>query len=78
MGLIPLVFILQMQFYNWNFDYNPLLYWALAANLFGVLEHINYYHTQLMIDNWADVKYVFRNKKLKQASLAKDLKEEKF
>ena len=51
--------------------------WALAANAFGILEHINYYHRQLSIDNLADVKYVLRNKKLKVASLAKNLRDNK-
>lgn len=76
-GLIPFVFIVQMEYFDWNFN-NKLLYYAIAANAFGILEHVNYYHTQLMIDNWADVKYVFRNKKLKQASLAKDLLDGEF
>ncbi|MFA7447104.1 MAG: hypothetical protein WCY77_01570 [Weeksellaceae bacterium] len=78
MGLIPFVFIVQMEYYDWNFANNKLLYWGLAANIFGILEHINYYHTQLMVDNLADVNYILRNKKLKQASLAKDLLNGKF
>lgn len=77
-GLIPFFFIIQMESYDWNFANNKLLYWGLAANIFGVLEYINYYHTQLMIDNPADVYYVLRNKKLKQASLAKDLLDGEF
>ena len=78
MGLIPFVFIVQMEYYDWNFANNKLLYWGLAANIFGILEHVNYYHTQLMVDNLADVNYILRNKKLKQASLAKDLLNGKF
>jgi hypothetical protein len=51
--------------------------WAVFANIFGILEHVNYYNRQLMIDNTQDLNYVIRNRKLKIASLAKDLKENK-
>ena len=54
-----------------------LIYLALFANIFGILEHINYYNRQLMIDNKSDLNYLLRNRKLKIASLAKDLKENK-
>lgn len=74
-GLIPFFFIVQMEAHEWSFQNNSLLYWGITANIFPVLEYINYYHTQLMIDNLADVQYVLRNKKLKKASLAKDLLE---
>jgi hypothetical protein len=49
--------------------------WAVFANIFGILEHFNYYNRQLMIDNTQDLNYVIRNRKLKIASLAKDLSE---
>ena len=52
-----------------------LIYLAVFANIFGILEHINYYNRQLMIDNTSDLNYVIRNRKLKIASLAKDLSE---
>lgn len=48
---------------------------GVLANVFGVLEHINYYNHRLMIDNLSDLEYLKRNEKLKIASLAKDLKE---
>jgi hypothetical protein len=51
------------------------MFWATAANAFGILEHINYYNRQLMIDNTSDLNYLMRYKKLKIASLAKDLSE---
>jgi len=51
------------------------MFWASIANIFGILEHINYYNRQLMIDNPSDLYYVMRYKKLKIASLAKDLSE---
>ena len=51
------------------------MFWAIIANIFGILEHINYYNRQLMIDNASDLNYVIRNRKLKIASLAKDLSE---
>lgn len=53
------------------------LLWGLLANAFGVLEHINYYHWQLSTDNGHDVAYLRLNRRLKVASLAKDLREGK-
>lgn len=53
------------------------LTWALLANVFGALEQINYYHRQLMIDNTYDIAYLRFNRRLKIASLAKDLREGK-
>ena len=73
MGLIPFIFITQMELQNWSFENKSLFILGLVANIFAVLEHINYYHTQLMIDNLYDFKYVIKNKKLKKASIAKDL-----
>ncbi len=74
-GLIPIVFIMQLYFSNWEVKKENLIFWAITANVFGILEHINYYYRQLMIDNTADLSYVIRNRKLKIASLAKDLSE---
>jgi hypothetical protein len=74
-GLIPLVFIIQLYFNNWEVKTENLIFWAIIANVFGILEHINYYNRQLMIDNTSDLNYVIRNRKLKIASLAKDLSE---
>ena len=74
-GLIPLVFIIQLYFNNWEVKTENLIFWAIIVNVFGILEHINYYYRQLMIDNTSDLNYVIRNRKLKIASLAKDLSE---
>lgn len=74
-GLIPLVFISQLYFNNWEVKTENLIFWAIIVNVFGILEHINYYYRQLMIDNTSDLNYVIRNRKLKIASLAKDLSE---
>ncbi|WP_158728910.1 MULTISPECIES: hypothetical protein [unclassified Flavobacterium] len=76
-GLIPLVFIIQLYFSDWEVKTENLMLWAIIANVFGILEHINYYNRQLMIDNTSDLNYVIRNRKLKIASLAKDLMENK-
>lgn len=73
--LIPAVFFIQLFLNNWNLTLNTLTLSGFAANAFGILEHINYYHTQLMIDNTSDFNYLLRNRKLKKASLAKDLSE---
>ena len=76
-ALIPLVFVIQLYLNNWTLNGNLML-WAIIANVFGILEHINYYNRQLMVDNASDLKYILKNKKLKTASLAKDLLENKF
>lgn len=75
-GMIP-VLLFQLYIQKWNFESNNMFYWGIFANVFAILEHINYYYLQLMIDNKYDVEYLFKNKKLKKASLAKDLIENK-
>jgi uncharacterized membrane protein len=74
-GSIPIVFLNQLYVSNWTITADNLLIWSVFANVFGILEHINYYNRQLMIDNSPDLNYVVKNRKLKIASLAKDLKE---
>lgn len=76
-GLMPLIFIVQIFLNNWTIKTENLICWGFAANIFGILEHINYYNRQLMIDSTADLNYVISNRKLKIASLAKDLSENK-
>lgn len=76
-GILP-VALLQGYITNWCFAEKGITLWAIGANAFGILEHINYYYRQLMIDNTADVEYLKVNKKLKTASLAKDLRDNKF
>ena len=71
--LIPMVFMLQLGLKDWTIPADELLVWTLGANGFAVLEYINYYHIQLMVDNKADASYVLRNKRFKTASLKKDL-----
>lgn len=75
---MPIVFILQMALNQWEMEWNRVLLFGVLANAFAILEHINYYHTQLMIDNQSDVAYVLRNKRLKTASLANDLRRGRF
>jgi len=74
-SLIPIIFIIQLYLTNWIIKPENLMFWGAIANLLGVLEHINYYNIQLMIDNTSDLYYVIRNRRLKIASLAKDLSE---
>ncbi len=74
--MIP-VFLVQLYFQNWDINTNDMLWWVLLANVFAILEHINYYYIQLMIDNQYDFEYLWVNKRLKRASLAKDLIENK-
>lgn len=77
-GLMPLMLLLQLYFSGWEIKPDNKMLWAICANAFAVLEHINYYHRQLMVDNGADLRYLLTNKRLKIASLRKDLTENKF
>lgn len=72
-ALMPLVLLIQLMILNWAFLTIKAFYLGVLANIFAILEYINYYHVQLMIDNKHDLAYLARNKKLKRASLAKDL-----
>lgn len=74
-GLIPIILALQLYQNHWETIPENLILWGMLANVFAILEHINYYNRQLMIDNSTDWEYLKRHKKLKIASLAKDLKE---
>lgn len=72
---MPLIFIIQLYINQWSFELKDVFVWSLIANIFAIAEYINYYHKQLMIDNMADLNYIFKNKKLKVASLKKDLEQ---
>lgn len=71
--LIPVILLLQWFISGKQLNENNLIGWALFANFFAVLEYINYYQRQLMYDNKYDFRYLIRNRKLKEASLYKDL-----
>ena len=75
-AFMPFVLVAQWVISGRTLGSDNLLGWALFANVFAVLEYINYYHTQLMYDNRYDLWYLFRHKKLKEASLRKDLREQ--
>lgn len=77
LALIPLVLLIQWVISGKQLSGDNFLFWAIFANVFAVLEYINYYHKQLMYDNSHDLKYLFYNKTLKEASLHKDLRENK-
>jgi hypothetical protein len=62
---------------DWTLELKGVYSCTLAANLMALLEYINYYHRQLMIDNFHDAKYLLTNGKLKVASLKKDMMEGK-
>jgi len=76
-AIIPFVFTLQLMVTNKHIKENDLFLWGILANVIGILEYINYYQRQIMIDNLSDIKYLIRNKRLKVASLKKDLDESK-
>ena len=40
---------------------------------FAILEHINYYHLQLMHDNLHDIRYLIQHKRLRPSPLRSDL-----
>lgn len=52
--------------------------WALFAYAFGVAEHVNYYHVQLMYDNRNDWRFLRVYRRLKIAALRKDFKTNTF
>ena len=49
--------------------------WAVGLLFSALLEQVNYFHVQLMVDNVRDVKWLMRNRRLKEASLAKDIRQ---
>lgn len=70
---MPLIFLLQWYIAEWSFTSDILLIGGWVANIFAVVEHLNYYVIQISIDNEADVDYLKQNKRLKKAHLARDL-----
>ena len=50
------------------------LWWSCGVLAFAVLEHINYYHYQLMYDTRGAFDYVRRNGRLRKAALGLDLR----
>ncbi len=72
---MPLVFLTWLYFEEWMINPGSVLYWTIGANVFAVLEYINYFHWQLTIDKVSDLKYVLKNRRLKHAHLGKDLKD---
>ena len=68
-GAVALGFTVQLVSAGWSRQ----LAWPLGIFLFAVLEHINYYHYQLMYDTSASVRYVLRNRRLRRAALGVDL-----
>jgi hypothetical protein len=74
-GLMPIVFLVQTFLLHWTIGSTGILLGALAANGFAILEHINYYHRQLSVDNLPDWNYIGRHKRLKVAQLARDLRD---
>jgi hypothetical protein len=72
-----LLLLIHLNSAQWTFELKGVYGWTLAANLMSLLEYINYYHRQLMIDNLHDVNYLLTNQKLKVSSLRKDIIEGK-
>lgn len=74
---IPIVFFVHWYTSGKQLDWDWLLFWGWFTNFFALIEHYNYYHKQLMYDNPFDWRYIKQNRRLKIASLRKDLDEQK-
>lgn len=74
---IPLIAFIQMYLYGWAINSHNIniVVLSILANIFAILEHINYYNVQLMIDKKSDFQYLLRNKRFKVASLKSDLRQ---
>jgi hypothetical protein len=70
---IPIVFFVQFYFTDWSIKSKYVFYGTILANVFAILEYINYYHWQISIDNKADLTYLIKNKRFKKAHLFKDI-----
>lgn len=68
-GGIALGFTLQLMRAGWTIQ----LAWPLGIFIFAVLEHVNYYHYQLMYDTSSSARFVLRNRRLRKAALRVDL-----
>lgn len=42
-------------------------FWSTALFLFAVLEYVNYYHYQLSHDNWNDIRFLIKHKKIRRS-----------
>ncbi|MGG3805434.1 general stress protein [Metabacillus fastidiosus] len=69
--VIPVSFIIDFFTYYPSFPTGGLSI-AGFIYIFAILEYINYFHIQLSYDNPADIKYLLKHKRLKQACLSKD------
>lgn len=76
--IIPFLFAFQLYLSNWTITSKLIFGLAIASNLLAILEYINYFVKQLMIDNKNDIIYLKKNKKLKTPGLIKDLRENRF
>jgi hypothetical protein len=48
--------------------------WATLLAAFAGLEHVNYYHRQLMYDNARDLRWLVQHRRLRPAHLGEDLR----
>jgi hypothetical protein len=52
---------------------DPDIGWTVGLLVGAVLEHINYYHYQLMYDTRASISHLLRNRRLRKAALGIDI-----
>ena len=73
-GLLALLFVyLGMLMLLQKSDAGDLA-WGGALFVFAVLEYVNYFHWQLTHDQVSDVRYLLRWRRLRESSLATDLR----
>ncbi len=70
LGVFAAALLLQIRSAGWSAS----LAWPTGLFAFAVLEHINYYHYQLMYDTSRSMRYVTHNRRLRRAALGTDLK----
>jgi len=69
-ALVALAFGGEVHAAGWSVQ----LAWPLGIFVFAMIEHINYYHYQLMYDTTSAVQFLVRNRRLRRAALGIDLK----
>ncbi len=71
--LLGLVAVLMIVFRLAGWSRGWEILWATLLWMFAGLEHVNYYHWQLMYDNARDLRWLFSQKRLRRSHLAEDL-----
>ena len=73
LALVALAAPVALLLYRLGLSSSTDLILGLLLLIFAVLEHINYFHLQLMHDNRNDLAYLRRHRRLRRSPLAQDL-----